>query len=94
MKASRRSCFYVRQQPVSAAFYTRGAAKRLADESALVPIAADTSLFFVAIRERDLAALTPSVRVGLEPAGEFGEYRLLRHRYRPWPPPHLSLPGS
>ncbi|MEP6943751.1 MAG: glycosyltransferase family 39 protein [Betaproteobacteria bacterium] len=85
---------YVRQQPASAAFYTRGMAKRLADEGALVPRAGDTPLFFVAIRERDLAALPANVRVGLEPAGDFGEYRLLRHRYRPWPPPHLSLPGS
>jgi len=88
------SLLYVRQQPVSAAFYTRGTARRIADESALVPMAGDTPLFFVAIRERDLTALPANVRVGLEPAGEFGEYRLLRHRYRPWPPPHLSLPGS
>jgi len=69
---------YMTQQPVSALFYSRGVATKVADASGLAPYLADPPADFYAMREHDAAGLSACVRGRLEPLGAFGEYRLFR----------------
>ena len=69
---------YMTQQPVSALFYSQGAATKVADAAALAPYLADPPADFYVLRERDLATLPAEVRARLAPLGDFGEYRLFR----------------
>ncbi len=69
---------YMTQQPVSALFYSQGAATKVADAAALAPYLADPPADFYVLRERDVATLPAEVRARLAPLGDFGEYRLFR----------------
>ena len=69
---------YMTQQPVSALFYSRGTATKVADAAGLAPYLADLPADFYVLRERDVAALPDSVRSRLTPLGQYGEYRLFR----------------
>ncbi len=69
---------YMTQQPVSALFYSQGAATKVADAAALAPYLADPPADFYVLRERDVATLPAEVRARLAPIGDFGEYRLFR----------------
>jgi hypothetical protein len=48
------------------------------DTAALLPYLDDARADFVALRARDLAALSPAVRARLVPVGSVGEYRLMQ----------------
>ena len=69
---------YVGREPISAEFYSRGKAILVHDNAALVPYLEDAHADFVALRARDLAALSPAVRARLVPIGRFGGYRLMQ----------------
>jgi 4-amino-4-deoxy-L-arabinose transferase-like glycosyltransferase len=69
---------YMTQQPVSALFYSQGAATKVADAAALAPYLADAPVDFYVVREHDVATLPESVRHRLAPLGQYGEYRLFR----------------
>ena len=73
---------YVGQRPISAEFYARGKALKVADAKALAVFRASPNADFFAVREGDLRAWSAEDRAGLTELGRFGEYRLLRETPR------------
>jgi hypothetical protein len=69
---------YVRREPDSADFYTRGKALMLHDVAALQPVFADGPADFFALRDSDLVVLPPVARDRLVQVGKFGPYRLMQ----------------
>jgi 4-amino-4-deoxy-L-arabinose transferase-like glycosyltransferase len=69
---------YVGQRPISAEFYARGKALKVADVKALAVYRASPNADFFAVREGDLRAWSAADRAGLFELGQYGEYRLLR----------------
>jgi len=73
---------YVGQRPISAEFYARGKAVKVADARALAAYRASPEADFFAVREGDLRAWSDADRAGLILLGKFGEYRLFRETPR------------